>query len=112
MNIGLLNELVATSSKKAGNPALEDDEDGAIYISAPEMNLGKRIAYGEVVTTNASHLQSLIWHSYVCIISSLLNVNSEVVKCRSKPKSQTEVLVGLNTCLCIGKGKARLADYS
>lgn len=64
MNIGILNELVASSSK-AGNLALEDDEDGAKYISAPEMNLVKRIAYGEVVTANASHLQSLIWHSYV-----------------------------------------------
>ena len=81
MNIGLLNEMVASSSK-AGNLALEDDEVGAKYISAPETNLVKRIAYGEVVTTNASHLQSRIWHSYVRIISPLLNINSEMVKCR------------------------------
>ena len=110
MNIGLLNEMVASSSK-VGNLALEDDEVNAKYISAPETNLVKRIAFGEVVTTNASHLQSRIWHSNVCIISSLLNINSEVVKCRTKLKSQTEVLVGLNTCLCIGS-EAKLADYS
>ena len=111
MNIGLLNEMVASSSK-VGNPALEDDEVGAKHISAPETNLEKRIAFGEVVTTNASYLQSSIWHSYVCIISPLLNINSKVVKCRSKPKSPTEVLVAPNTCPCIGKGKAKLADYS
>lgn len=111
MNIGLLNEMVASSSK-VGNLTLDDDEVSAKYISAPETNLAKRIAYGEVVTTNSSHLQSRIWQSYVCIISSLLNIYSEVVKCRSKLKSLTEVLVGLNTCLYIGKGGARLADYS
>ena len=111
MNIGLLNDMVASSSK-AGNLALEDDEVGTKYISAPETNLEKRIAFGEVVTTNASHLQSSIWHSYVCIISSLLNINFEVIKCRSKLKNQTEVLVGLNTYICIGKGEAKLADYS
>lgn len=111
MNIGLLNDMVASSSK-AGNIALEDDEVSTKYISAPETNLVKRIAFGEVVTTNASHLQSRIWNSYVCIISSLSNINSEVVKCRTKVKNQTEVLVGLNTCLCIGKGEAKLADYS
>jgi hypothetical protein len=70
MNIGLLNDMVASSSK-VGNLALEDDEVGAKYISAPETNLTKRIAFGEVVTTKASHLQSRIWHSYVCLISFL-----------------------------------------
>ena len=70
MNIGLLNDMVASSSK-VGNFALEDDEVDAKHISAPETNLVKRIAFGEVVTTNASHLQSSIWHSHVCIISSL-----------------------------------------
>ncbi len=110
MNIGLLNEMVASSSK-VGNPALEDDEVDAKYISAPETNLVKRIAFGEVVTTNASYLQSRIWHSYVCILSSLLGVNAEVVKCSSNLKRQTEVLVAPNTCPCIGKGKAKLADY-
>ena len=110
MNIGLLNDMVASSSK-VGNFALEDDEVDAKYISAPETKLVERIAFGEVVTTNASHLQSRIWQSYVCIISSLLNIYSEVVKCRSKLKSQTEVLVWLNTCLYIGKGEAKLADY-
>jgi hypothetical protein len=69
MNIGILNEMVASSSK-VGNLALEDDEVGVKYISAPETNLMKRIAFGEVVTTNASHLQSRVWQSYVCIISS------------------------------------------
>jgi hypothetical protein len=112
MNIGLLNDMVASSSK-VGNLALEDDDVGAKFVSAPETNLVKRIAFGEVVTTNASHLQSRIWHSHVSITSSLLNMNSEVVtKCRSKLKSQTEVLVGLNTYPCIGKGEAKLADYS
>ena len=70
MNIGLLNDMVASSSK-AGNLALEDNEVDVKYISAPETNLEKRIAFGEVVRTNASHLQSRIWHSHVCIISSL-----------------------------------------
>ena len=111
MNIGLLNDMVASSSK-AGNLALEDDEVGAKHISAPETNLVKRIAFGEVVTTNASHLQSSIWHSYVCYFLSFKYIYSEVVKCRSKLKSQTELLVGLNTYLCIGKGEAKLADYS
>ena len=111
MNIGLLNDMVASSSK-VGNLTLEDDEVSAKYISAPETNLEKRIAYGEVVTTNASHLQSRIWQSYVCIISSLLNIYSEVSKCRSKLNSLTEVLVGLNTFICIGKVEAELADYS
>ena len=70
MNIGLLNDMIASSSK-AGNLALEDDEVDVKHISAPETNLEKRIAFGEVVRTNASHLQSRIWHSHVCIISSL-----------------------------------------
>ena len=111
MNIGLLNDMVASGSK-VGNLALEDDEVGAKYISAPETNLVKRIAFGEVVTTNASHLQSRIWHSHVCVISSLLIISSEVVKCRSKLKSQTEVLLVLNTCPCIVKGEAKFVDYS
>ena len=67
MNIGLLDDMVASSSK-FGNFVLEDDEVNAKHISAPETNLMKRIAFGEVVTTNASHLQSHIWHSHVCII--------------------------------------------
>ena len=97
MNIGLLNDMVASSSK-VGNLALEDDEVDAKYISAPETNLVKRIAFGEVVTTNASLLQSRIWHSPVCVISSLLKINFYVGKCRSQFKSQVEVLVKLNTC--------------
>ena len=111
MNIGLLNDMVASSSK-VGNLALEDDEVGSKKISAPETNLEKRIAFGEVVTTSASHLQSRIWHSHVCVVYSLLIINSKVVKCRFKLKSQTEVLVGLNTCPCVEKGEAKLADYS
>jgi hypothetical protein len=111
MNIGILNEMVASSSKKAGHPALEDDEVSAKYISAPEMNLAKRIAYGEFVTTNASHLQSRIWHSYVCLFPLFFKIFLILrwLKCRSKLKGQTEMLVGLNTCLCI---EAKLADYS
>ena len=111
MNIGLLNEMVASSSK-VGNLTLDDDEVSAKYISAPETNLAKRIAYGEVVTTNSSHLQSRIWQSYVCIISSLLNINSEMVKCRSKLRSRTEVLVAPNMCPCIGKDQAKLTYHS
>lgn len=112
MNIGILNEMVASSSN-FGNPALEaDDEDEVKYISAPETNLVKRIAYGEMVSTNASRLQSRIWRSYVCIIFSLLNVNSKVVQCRSKPKNKTEMLMGLNTSLRTQKCLANLTDYS
>ena len=99
---------MVASSSKVGNPALEDDEVGTKYISAFEMNLVKRIAFGEVVTTKASYLQSRIWQSYICIISSLLNINSEMVKCRSKLRSRTEVLVAPNMCPCIGKDQAKL----
>ena len=75
MTIGLLNDMVASSSK-AGNPTLEADDDvDTKYISAPETNLVKRIAYGEMVTTNVSRLQSRIWLSHVRIISSLLNIS-------------------------------------
>jgi len=71
MNIGLLNDMVASSSK-VGNPALEGPDDvDAKFISAPETNLVKRIAFGEAFTTNASRLQSRIWLSHVRIISSL-----------------------------------------
>ena len=58
---------MVTSSSKVGNPALEDDEVGTKYISAPETNLVKRIAFGEVVTTKASYLQSRI-----CILTFVL----------------------------------------
>ena len=40
MNIGLLNDMVASNSK-VGDLALDDDEVGAKYISAPETNLVK-----------------------------------------------------------------------
>jgi hypothetical protein len=79
MNIGLLNDMVASSSK-FGNLALESGSDAdAKYISLPEMNLTKRIALGEVYTTNASPLQSRIWLSHVCIIFLLSNIHSDVV---------------------------------
>ena len=66
MNIGILNDMVASSSK-VGNPALEGGDDvDAKHISAPEMNLVKQIAFGEMYTTNASRLQSRIWLSHVC----------------------------------------------
>lgn len=70
MSIGLLNDMVAS---KGRTPDMQADDDvDAKHISAPETNLVKRIALGEVVTTNASHLQLRIWLSQVCIISSPL----------------------------------------
>jgi hypothetical protein len=112
VNIGLLNDMVASSSK-VGNPALEgDDEVDAKYISAPQTNLVKRIAFGEVCTTKASLLQSRIWLSHVCIFSSDLNINTEVVECRSKLKSKMQVLVGMKKSLCTDKCNAKLMDCS
>ncbi|KAF8800322.1 hypothetical protein BYT27DRAFT_6834852 [Phlegmacium glaucopus] len=65
MNIGLLNDMVAASNK-FGHPALEGPDDAdAKYISAPQTNLMKQIAFGDAVTTNASRLQSRIWLSHL-----------------------------------------------
>ena len=76
MNIGLLNDMVASSSGVGNLALLEDDEVGGKNISAPETNLAKRIAFGEVVTTTASHLQSRIWHSHVCIVFSFFKIST------------------------------------
>lgn len=86
MNIGILNEMVASTSK-VGSLALEGADADVKYVSAPETNLVKRIAYGEMYTTNAARLQSSIWLSHVCTISPFLNINSEVVSCSFKLKS-------------------------
>ncbi|KAF8800384.1 hypothetical protein BYT27DRAFT_7148677 [Phlegmacium glaucopus] len=65
MNIGILDDMAAASSK-AGHPALEGPDDvDAKYISAPQANLVKQIAFGETFTTNASRLQSRIWLSHL-----------------------------------------------
>ena len=108
MNIGLLNDMVASSSK-FGNLALESQRRGRQYILLPEMNLTKPIALGEVYTTNASPPQSRIWLSHVCIIFLLLNIHSDVVKCRYKLKRKAEVLVER---LCTGNCNLNLTDYS
>ena len=111
MNIGLLNDLVASSSK-FGNLALESgDEVDAKYMSAPETNLVKRVAFGEAYTTSASRLQSRIWLSHVRIIPSLLYINPELFKFRSKLNSEMEVPVS-NLRLHTGNCNASLTDCS
>ena len=114
MTIGLLNDMIAPSSK-FGNLALEsDDDDNATYVSPPEMNLEKRNAFGEVYTTNVSRLQSRIWLSQVCVIPSLsnININVEVIKYRPKLNSKMEVLTVPKMSFHTGNCSAKLTDYS
>ncbi|KAF9461490.1 hypothetical protein BDZ94DRAFT_1263481 [Collybia nuda] len=64
MTIGLLEEMVASSSKPGGPPSEDDNNVDANFKSVPDMNLADQIAFGEAYMTKASHLQSRIWHSY------------------------------------------------
>ena len=65
--------MVAPSSK-VGNPALEDDEVGAKYISAPETNLEKRIAFGEVVTKQMHHICSHAFGILAFVLFPLIKI--------------------------------------